>query len=243
MLVVVQYIADHLQRYDEFVNPSKPTHSSMHQRMWQQCRAVFQARTGASLAFFYIFVKCLYIGNVIVQICFLQYFLSYHDINYLQYGVHVFAQLLKDFTLPESNLFPRITLCDFQIRELGVKHRYTVECILVINIFIEKLYFLLWIWFGVLLFVTIVDTVRFLYQIFVQHSRNRFIVRHLDILLQSPAIQAQHFRRFLHHLPIDNVFALRLLSSNASPLIAAEILAELLRRQKSTDLNILRHVE
>ena len=243
MLLVVQYIADRLQRYEEYVNPSKSSHSSSWQRRLRQCRAVCRARTGASLACFYIFIKCLYISNVIVQICFLQYFLSYHDINYLQYGFHVFGQLLKDFTLPESNLFPRVTLCDFQIRELGAKHRYTVECILIINLFIEKLYFFLWLWFGVLLVLTVVDTIRFLYRTFVQHSRNIFIVRHLDILVRSPALQEQAFRRFLHRQPIDNVFVLRILSSNANPVIVAEILSELLQRQKLADLNVLQHVE
>ena len=53
--VVVQYISDCLQRYDEYVNPSKPHKSSALKRINHNCRLFFQARTGASLAFFLCF--------------------------------------------------------------------------------------------------------------------------------------------------------------------------------------------
>ena len=46
--------------------------------------------------------------------------------NYLQYGLNVLSTLLSGLSLPESKLFPRITLCDFQIRELCERHYYTV---------------------------------------------------------------------------------------------------------------------
>ena len=59
-------------------------------------------------------------------------------------GYHVFGwQALKDLILgldwQASPMFPRITLCSFEIRRLGQNiHRYTVQCLLSVNLFNEK---------------------------------------------------------------------------------------------------------
>jgi hypothetical protein len=227
----VQYISDCLQRYEEYVNPPKREKRSFIQRMNRQCRLLCQARTGASLACFYFFIKIFYLINLILQIMFLQYFLSYYDINYLQYGMNVLGTLFSGFSLPESRLFPRITLCDFQIRELGERHYYTVECILVINIFIEKMYFILWIWFLILLFITLIDIIRFIYRIFIRHSRNVFITQHLDLIVKSRVSKEAQFRYFLRYFPIDNLFTLLIIAANSNTIIVAEILDELFYRK------------
>jgi hypothetical protein len=169
--------------------------------------------------------------NLIFQIIFLQYFLSYYDMNYLEYGFNVLETLFSGLSLPESKLFPRITLCDFQIRELGERHYYTVECILVINIFIEKMYFILWLWFGALLLITIISIVRFIYRIFIRHSRNVFIAQHLDLIVKSRVSREAQFRHFLRYFPVDNIFALWIIGSNSNTIIVAEILDELFHRK------------
>ncbi|CAF1292655.1 unnamed protein product [Adineta steineri] len=228
---VIQYISDCLQRYEEYINPLTSDKSSYTKYIYRQCRLLCKARTGVSLTLFYIFIKFLYILNLISQIIFLQYFLSYHDRNYLQSGFDIFIKVFSGFSLPESKLFPRITLCDFQIRELGDNHFYTVECILVINIFIEKMYFILWIWFGILLFITIFDTIRIIYRILVRHSRHSFIVDNLDLIVKTPHRNANQFEYFLQYFLIDNIFTLWVISSNSSSLIVAEILHELFQRK------------
>ncbi|CAF1136407.1 unnamed protein product [Rotaria sp. Silwood1] len=234
----IKYISDCLQRYEEYVNFPKHKNLSNLKRFNYQCRLFFQARTGSFLACFYIFIKILYIFNVIFQIIFLQYFLSYHDINYIEYGFHIFRRLLFDFTLPESKLFPRITLCDFQIRELSQYHKYTVECILVINIFIEKMYFILWIWFGILLIITIFDTIYLIYRIFFRHSRNIFIIENLDMLLIDHIAKEKEFHYFRRYFPIDNLFTLWIISANSNSLIVGEILNELFQRKLRHDSDV-----
>ena len=197
------------------------------QRIRYQCRLFCQARTGASLVGFYFFIKLLYISNVVLQILFLQYFLSYHNSDYLNYGINVLQTLLSGFSLPESKLFPRVTLCDFQIRELGERHYYTVECILVINIFIEKMYFLLWIWLWMLLLITIIDSLRFVYRIFIRHSRDAFIMNHLELIFQTNLSKEKQFKYFLERFPVDNTFALLIIGANSNTTIVANILYEL----------------
>jgi hypothetical protein len=206
--------------------------------MSRSCRLFCQARTGSSLAYFYMFIKSLYILNLIFQILFLQYFLSYHDVNYFQYGLHVLTKLFSGFSIPESRLFPRITLCDFQIRELGERHYYTVECILVINIFIEKIYFILWIWFGFLLIITIIDMLHVIYRVFFRHARNVFIVENLELIIRSHSFKETQFRYFLRYFPVDSLFALRMISANANSLIVAEILDELLNRKLANSSDV-----
>lgn len=221
-----------MQRYEEYINPTK-THKkqSFFHQCFRFCRLLWQARTGASLVIFYFFIKCLYLTNLICQIIFLEYFLSYHDINYLQYGLNAIGALFSGSPLPESRLFPRITLCDFQIRELGERHYYTVECILTINIFIEKMYFLLWIWFWALLIVTVFDLLRLIYRIILRHSRNSFIVHHLDLIVKSRTSKELQFRHFLRYFPTDNYFSLWIIAANSSSILVAEILDELFYRK------------
>ena len=133
--------------------------------------------------------------------------------------------------MPESRLFPRITLCDFQIRELGERHYYTVECILVINIFIEKMYFLLWLWFWILLLITIIDLIQFIYRVLLRHSRNVFIVHHLDLIVRSRISRDTQFQYFLKDFPVDNLFALWIISANSNTILVSEILDELFYRR------------
>ena len=226
---MIEYLADSFQRYEEYVNPLGQAQDSPWKRRWRKFRRV---RTGSSLSCFYIFIKCLYLLNLIFQLFFLQYFLSYHDVHYLHYGLQMLVQLFSAMSFPESRLFPRLTLCDFRIRELGEKHFYTIECILVINIFIEKLYFLLWIWFVVLFVVSLYATFRFVYRIFLQHSRHMFVINHLDLLVRSPSKHDKRFRLFLNYISIDHIFVLSLLSANTNEVIIAEILDELFERHQ-----------
>lgn len=235
---MIQYISDYLQSYEKFVNPNQNKEQSSFRQFRQRFTFLCQGRTGASLTCFYCLIKIFYIFNIILQIAFLQYFLSYHDETFLRYGWNALSSILSGFTLPESRLFPRITLCDFKIRELGERHHYTVECILVINIFIEKMYFLLWLWFSLLLLVTIVDLITVIYQIFVPHSRHRFITYHLDLLVRNRITRETKFRFFLHQFSIDNLFALKLISSNSSMIIVSEVLDEILLKKIQSESDV-----
>jgi len=119
----------------------------------------------------------------VLQIMFLQYFLSYHDMNYLQYGLNVLGALFSGFSLPESRLFPRITLCDFQIREAlhpRDSHRYTVQCVLPLNLFSQQIFTFIWFWYMMVFIVSIFDVVVWVTRFFPDKQYN-YIKRRFTI--------------------------------------------------------------
>ncbi|CAF1492167.1 unnamed protein product, partial [Didymodactylos carnosus] len=234
---VVHYISDTLSRYDEYVNPTDDNLKAAH-RFYRRIVLCFRARTGSSLVYFYFFIQILYIINLLFQIFFLQYFLSYYDVNYIHYGLVTFRALFTGNNLPETKLFPRITLCDFSIRELGEIHRYTVECILVINIFIEKMYFLLWIWFWILLVVTLIHFILLFGRVFIFHLRKAFIKQNLELVLKDRGLKERELKNFISKFPIDNLFALKVMAHNSNTFVVAEVLYDLYNKMigRSSDV-------
>lgn len=72
---------------------------------------------GAYVSALYCFVKLLYVCNAIAQFFVLNRFLETD--GFPNFGAQVFWRLLHGMEWPESGKFPRVTLCDFQIRVLG----------------------------------------------------------------------------------------------------------------------------
>ena len=64
---------------------------------------------------FYLFVKLLYCINVVAQFFLLNAFLS---MEYNVFGFEVLDRIRKGMDISYSVRFPRVTLCDFLIRQM-----------------------------------------------------------------------------------------------------------------------------
>ena len=102
---------------------------------------------GNYLVILYLFVKCLYIANCVGQLFLISILLGR---NYYVYGTSIFRDIIEGKGYADSEYFPRVTMCKFQVRELGLKnfsHEYNVQCVLPINLFNQQIFTFLWFWY------------------------------------------------------------------------------------------------
>ena len=136
MAKTMRYITKYMGRF--LIEFNRNYHSSTRfRRFW----LLFY---GNYLVSMYIFIKMLYVANVIGQLFLMNVFLGS---DYHLYGIDVIKRLSWGETWSTSYRFPRVTICDFHIRVLGNIHRHTVQCALPMNLFYEIIFIFLWFWF------------------------------------------------------------------------------------------------
>lgn len=181
--------------------------------------------TGAGMwiTVMYLFCKLLYIINVVGQLFLLNAFLGP---EYTFWGFGVLADLARGREWETSGQFPRVTLCDFEVRRLGNLQRWTVQCVLMINMFNEKIYLFLWWWFMIVAVVTILSLLYWLFITFNPNGGVRFVLRFLRF--RNTMADPDKVHEFVHDcLHYDGITILRLLSDNAGDVIASAVVNEL----------------
>uniref|UniRef100_A0AC34GSY8 Innexin n=1 Tax=Panagrolaimus sp. ES5 TaxID=591445 RepID=A0AC34GSY8_9BILA len=180
---------------------------------------------GSYVTVIYMFVKLLHLSNVILQFYFLNVFLETAD--YPLFGGHVLYDLLQDREWPDSGKFPRVTLCDFEIRVLGNIHRHTVQCVLVINMFMEKIFIFLWLWMVFLIILSIINLTIWLFTLSVPSCRQAFVEKYLELSIEPSSELAPFVEQFLRP---DGVFLLKMVSVHAGNIICSRITESLWNR-------------
>ncbi|CAF0734392.1 unnamed protein product [Adineta steineri] len=158
------------------------------------------------LVILYLLIKLIYIINIIVQVVLLDTILSTGKYGFVRFGFDTMKYLfhssirerITELSYQHQQLFPFVTLCDFHIRELGQDHFYTIECILLINIFYEKIYFAMWIWFVLLFLISVISLIYSFYIYVPFFTRYRFISK----LIHS--IQAKKQQTLSPPIPISS---------------------------------------
>ena len=172
-----------------------------------------------------ITVRFLYLVNVTGQLILLNEFLT--DDFYI-YGYDVITNFLagKDWSLNHSR-FPRVTLCDFDIRQLSNIQRYTLQCVLPINLYNEKIFITLWFW---LTFMTVISLLNFCFTVIMStctKSRENYVMKYLklnDIYNENDQEICELTEIFIHtHLKYDGIFVLQMLSNNVGSAITTDI--------------------
>ncbi|CAD6193850.1 unnamed protein product [Caenorhabditis auriculariae] len=178
----------------------------------------------------YLCTKFFYLANVCTQLLLMNKFLETD--KYEWYGFGALVDLLNGTTWLQSGVFPRVSLCDFDVRVMGNVQEHTIQCVLIINIFNEKIFILLWFWYLALVFFTFGS---FMYwmsvSIFGSLSR-RFIIRHLEmseISFDSTEEGAvEKVRKFIdNYLKSDGVFVIRMMTLQSGVIFGTDLVQEL----------------
>uniref|UniRef100_A0AC34QXX2 Innexin n=1 Tax=Panagrolaimus sp. JU765 TaxID=591449 RepID=A0AC34QXX2_9BILA len=186
----------------------------------------------------YLVTKVMYVANVLVNLILVNKFLETDE--YSVYGLGVLKDLLFGRSWMESGNFPRVTLCDFEVRVLGNNQRHSVQCVLVINIFNEKIFILIWIWFSLLFMITTFDALYWFSISLFHRDRYRFVLRHLELTSDpdKPELFRKEKRKQVEHflktyLKVDGVLILRMVALHAGVMYCTEITDALWRRYLS----------
>ncbi|CAF3581906.1 unnamed protein product [Rotaria sp. Silwood1] len=156
---------------DQYVDDPRRQPNNRETIWWKKCFLVFFPSSGRYMGDYlrnlFLFIKVIYITNIVVQIIMLSLLLGQ---PFWSLGITVVRLLYEgkgwDFT---SRYFPKVTLCDFQIREanaLPIAHTYTVMCVLPINLFNQQIFTFLWFWFVFVIILTIYDLFIWIYRLF-----------------------------------------------------------------------------
>jgi len=172
----------------------------------------------------YIVIKLLYLASAISQIYLVAAFVG--D-DYRLYGPRVINRLLRGSNWEELEHFPRVTLCEFAIRDQSRVHNYVVQCTLSINLFNEKIFIFLWFWMVGLAGLTIVDILVWLFRSVYWSGQVQFVrkrLRAFDTSQREAVVMAKFVENYLRR---DGMFILRLIGLNVGDVAAGEILAGL----------------
>ncbi|KAK2172383.1 hypothetical protein NP493_963g00068 [Ridgeia piscesae] len=196
-------------------------------------------RYGNYLVGLYMFTKVLYFTNVICQLFMLNGFLG---TEYNMYGFAVIRDLITGTEWTAAARFPRVTLCDFQIRQMGTIHPHTVQCVLPINLFNEKIYIFLWFWMVFVATATCLSFLRWIWVLAFRYSRVRYIRKHLLImnkLNRDDDRDAKLSYKFAElYLRQDGVFVLKLVAKNSTDLVVADIVSALWDNYRNKPMNL-----
>ncbi|CEF66729.1 Innexin family-containing protein [Strongyloides ratti] len=188
-----------------------------------------QAYHGKYITTLFLFVKLLYVLNIISQFILLNNFLGDY---YTMWGLEAIQHLWYGKKWEASRAFPRVTLCDFSVRGLASVRRFTVQCVLMINMFNEKIYLFIWFWF---LFVGIITIINYLYCCVYLMSLSRrlsaikYILKDLVHAKNSSQLKLaiKYFTR--DALKPDGYLILRFIERNAGAIITRDITHKLFK--------------
>lgn len=237
----------------------------------------------------YLIIKLFYILNCLGQFLILNKFISgetksnnfynenneymRNDITFMtnkslwkgfEFGYKSVANLVQSGNLfgEKSRLliFHTVIFCDFRIRMLGDRlHRHTVQCVVPVNIYTEKIFTILWFWLLFLNFVNMYNFVIWVTYYFSFKVRFNFIAKHL-LKSNDLATATFHSRKVPNdqladtnatfnlsknelnsqlidnmtksYLLHDNVFIIKLISKNTNEMITRELVTLFLENFK-----------
>lgn len=182
-------------------------------------------RYGNFLIIVYLMTKLLYVANVIAQMYMMNHFLG---TDYHVYGIEILQDIADTGTYKESRRFPRVTLCDFEVRALGKNTPHTVQCTLPINLFNEKIFIFVWFWLAFMGIIDILSMLSWLW-IFFTTNRRSYIRKYLKVFEKyNKSTDRDRLIAFCDkYLRQDGHFVLRMIGKNTNEVVVGEMIDSL----------------
>lgn len=183
-------------------------------------------RAGRYLTAMYLFVKVLYVANAIGQLFLLNAFLS---TSYNFYGFEFMENMAQNGPWRESPRFPRVTLCDIRIRQLQNLQRFTVQCVLPINLFNEKIFIFIWFWLVFIACIASFNLVYWTYLIMFTKNKVDYAKKYLKINDElhtnfDKKLAAKFAESYLRD---DGIFLLRIIARNSTDMVVTDLVKHL----------------
>ena len=220
-------VADTTHRYLEYARSHRAHHSCycFSFRGSSIC-FVCHAVKGAYISITYIVIKLLFLVNVVGQLFLLNRLLGQ---RFTLYGVEVALALYNGQDWTESERFPRVTMCDVDVRRVGNVNTYTVQCVLAINFFNEKIFLYLWWWYVFVSVCTLYGLVALVYRTAHKWDQKCYILDHISRIGQRYAFSKKEEEQVKHnfvfkYLRRDGVLLTRLVGHNTSRATVCEFI-------------------
>ena len=178
----------------------------------------------------YMMTKFLYLVNIVGQAYALSALLQ---IRFWDYGPlyvqYYHGNNTSGTYFRNSPIFPRITMCDITVRYLGNVQRHTVQCVLALNYYLEKMYLFFWLWLIFLLLATGLDIIVWFCRFLIRRDRLNFVRNHLNAgnYLTSDWDRKMTGTFLDEYLRQDGAFLLRMIAHNTNTITTADVVGTL----------------
>ncbi|XP_061165296.1 innexin unc-9-like isoform X1 [Saccostrea echinata] len=204
---------------------------------------------GNYLVFLCLFTKCLFLLNAVGQLFFLNEFLG-SDKFYI-YGYEVVHSILTENDWTRTHRFPRVTLCDFDLRQMTNVQRWTLQCVLPVNLYNEKFFIFLWFWITIVAILTLFNVLYSILLIAVPNNRKSFVKKYLKFIDAYDDKNKDLFTQKLtkqfveNYLRLDGIFLLKVITANTNTVMITDIIRRLFdiyrKRQFHMETNGVSH--
>lgn len=147
------------------------------------------------LSSLYLFTKLFYLLVSVAQIFFLSRLIGK---EFFLIGVNLIKSFILDIEWPHMDIFPRMTLCEIYIREVGTVHPYLIQCVLRINLFNEVIFVVVWYWLTFVVGLTGLDLVFRVLGLILSCSncrRKLFALKYLELIHLNTLKSAKRERK------------------------------------------------
>ncbi|CAD5206232.1 unnamed protein product [Bursaphelenchus okinawaensis] len=220
--VIKDNTKDDIQKASEYM---KTLHRFNKDRISTQSRKPLNAKFwNGYITKLYLLFKVINLFNSIIQLYALNRFLGP---KYTFWGYGLLMDLLQGKQWQESGHFPRVTYCDVDVRLPGdVVAQYTLQCVLAINMFNEKIYIFIWFWLFGLSILNFLNLCNWIFLVLSEKNAIKFV--QTQLAYKNVDLDSVKTKEFMgSYLYLDAVTTLRLVQLNCGDFVSSDLISYL----------------